>query len=145
MKKTIIPLILFLIFICSCRSYNLEDTQKHNYTTSGALSDDCFQVIITARPEGNLKTMADQRENAFIKAKASIVPETEKQIMTYYTSNKTMAIENLQQENINMLKKRASEYSKSGIIEQEYYLIDNSAVLVYRIFKKGIKNEILNN
>ena len=38
--------------------------------------------------------------------------------------------------------KRISNYLQYGHIAFEYYNEDNSAVLVYRILKKGLKNDI---
>ena len=129
----------------SCRSNELKGNLKYDYTTSGALGEDCFQVIIKAVPDNELKTMTEQRENAFIKAKNNIAAETEKQMIAYYTSAKSIQAETLSEESVNLLKKKAAEYSKKGIIDQEYYLMDNSAVLIYRIFDNDIKNKIVNN
>lgn len=144
MKSAIVLIIASALLIFSCNSYELKDPERYDYVTSGALSDDCFQVIITIQPEKEYKTMADQRENAFIKAKDSIITETVKQILSYYSSSKSLKSDLISPEKLNTLKEKAGAYSKLGTIDQEYYLIDNSAVLVYRIFKKGIKNEILN-
>jgi len=126
-------------------SNELKESQKYDYTTSGALTDDCFQVIVTIPPDKALKTMADQRETAFIKAKGSIAEETEKQVLSYYSADKSISIDKIPLEKTNFLKEKSNEYAKQAIVEQEFYLIDNSAVLVYRIFKKGIKSDILNN
>ena len=68
MKRSIILLIFLSLLTYSCRSNELREPQKYDYTTSGALTEDCFQVIITVPPDREFKTMADQRENAFIKA-----------------------------------------------------------------------------
>ncbi len=146
MKKLLI-LIIFpvCLLFCSCSSNGLKGNLKHDFKTSGALGDDCFQVIIPAMPDYELKTMAEQRESAFIKAKNSIVSETERQILAYYSTVKSIDTNTLPQEKSILLKKKSASYSKKGIIEQEYYLIDNSAVLVYRILDNDIINEIINN
>lgn len=145
MKKNISFLILLLLLVYSCRSNELREPQKYDYTTSGALTEDCFQVIITVPPDREFKTMADQRENAFIKAKDSIPSETEKQIIAFYAAGNSISSTDMPQDKMNLLKVKSEAFSKQGVIDQEYYLIDNSAVLVYRIFKNGIRSEILNN
>jgi hypothetical protein len=117
---------------------------KSDYTTSGALSDDYFQVIVTFPPDKEYKTMADQRENSFIKAKNSIETETEKQIFAYYLLQKNIKTSDLPADRMNSMKETFRGYAKYGNIDQEYYLADNSTVLVYRIYKKGIKQKILN-
>lgn len=145
--KKLLPLlfITLCLSVYACRSNELKENLKNDFTTSGALGEDCFQVIITSTPDNELKTMAEQRENAFIKAKNSITEETEKQILAYYKAVKSAESDTLPEEKINILKQKSAVYSKKGIIDQEYYLIDNSAVLIYRIFDNGIKSEILNN
>ena len=145
MKKLTIFLIILTCAIYSCRSNELKGNLRHDFTTSGALGEDCFQVLISASPDAELKTMAEQRENAFIKAKNSISAETEKQLLIYYSSSKSLKPDDIPLETVNSLKKKSVVYSKKGIIEQEYYHMDNTVILVYRIFNNGIKNEILNN
>lgn len=145
MKKLTIFFIILTCAIYSCRSNELKGNLRYDFTTSGALGEDCFQVIISASPDAELRTMAEQRENAFIKAKNSITAETEKQLLIYYSSSKSLRPDDIPEETVNSLKKKSGLYSKKGIIEQEYYQMDNTVILVYRIFNNGIKNEILNN
>lgn len=143
--KHIILLLITAAILNSCISGELKEPMRSDYTTSGILSDDYFQAIINIPPDKEFKTMADQRENSFIKAKNNLIPETEKQIMAYYISQKNININEIRQENMERLKAVFHEYAKDGNIDQEYYLPDNSTVLVYRIHKTAIKQKILNN
>ncbi len=136
-------LITALLLTLSCSSYELHEPQKYDYSTSGVLTDDCFQVIITMPPDKELRTMSEQRENAYIKAKNSISQETARQIMNYYTAN--IPGGKVSDDMVPVLEKKFEVYSRHGVIDQEFYLIDNSAVLIFRIYKTGIKKEILNN
>jgi len=144
MKKISAILTLLTLSFFFCRSNQLNDLQKYDYVTSGALSNDCFQIIVIAAPDSEFKTMADQRENAFINAKKNITSEIEKQFLSYYLLNKSLNSRDVSNEMLNLIKEKAIYYSGYFTLEQEYYLIDNSAVLVYRIYKKNIKNEIMN-
>jgi len=144
MKRFILFLITVFMLV-SCGSGELKEPMRSDYKTSGALSDDYFQVIITFPPEKEYKTMADQRENSFIKAKNNIVSETEKQVLAYYLSQKNIKTSDIANDRLELLKETFRNYAKYGNIDQEYYLPDNSTVLVYRIYKKGIKQKILNN
>jgi hypothetical protein len=144
MNKIIYCIIIAFILL-SCTPSELKEPMKSDYRTSGALGDDYFQVIITYHPDKEFKTMADQRENSFIKTKNNIISETEKQILDYYLAQKSLNVSDIQPDRLNMLKENFKAYAKYGNIDQEYYLADNSAVLVYRIYKKGIKQQILNN
>ena len=112
MRKLLTFIIILICFLnYSCRSNDLKGNLKYDYTTSGALGEDCFQVIITAMPENELKTMTDQRENAFIKAKNSITAETEKQMIAYYSAANSAGPETLSGDNVNLVKKKSAEYS----------------------------------
>ena len=133
MKNVFFPLMLLFIF-SSCVSHDLKEPYKSNFTTSGALTDDCFQVIITTPPDKNLKIMADQRENSLMKAKNIIKDETEKQIISYYLSSKSINNDNLTEDKSNIIKIKALKYVEYGKIEHEYFLIDNSVVIIFRIF-----------
>lgn len=144
MKRLILPAIVAVLLI-SCSSGELKEPMRSDYTTSGALSDDYFQAIITFPPDKEFRTMADQRENSFIKAKNNIISETERQILAYYISQKNLIPDDIQTEKLNQLKETFRSYANYGNIDQEYYLPDNSTVLVYRIHKSGIKQKILNN
>lgn len=143
--KNIILLLVIVSMLNSCSSGQLKEPMRSDYTTSGILADDYFQAIITYPPDKEFKTMAGQRENSFIKAKNNLIAETEKQILLYYISQKKININDIQTETMSRLKEKFMEYAKDGNIDQEYYLPDNSTVLVYRIHKTGIKQKILNN
>ena len=80
---------------------------------------------------------------AFIKAKKNIYSEAEKQITGFcITSREEKG--SVSESDKAEIQKIAASYAKSGKPEQEFYLIDDSVVLIYRIYKKGIKNEFLN-
>ncbi len=144
MKKGVLTLIsAAAIAITGCSTTKLPAQYESDFSTSGVLGNDCFQVIIKMEPEKNSKTMHDRRISAYIKAKENIINEAEKQIISYYTS----LVKAVKDENIgsDKIKKRAADYARKGKLEQEFYLDDDSVILIYRIYKKDIKNEILNN
>lgn len=143
MKKLILITSLALI-LSSCLSHELKEPYKSDFSTSGTLTDDCFQVIITTAPDKNLKIMSEQRANSLKKARNNIKDETERQITSFYTTSKSLTSDGLPDDKMIIIKTKSDKYTESGKVEYEYFLIDNSAVLIFRIFKKGIKNEILN-
>ncbi len=135
-------LFAILSIYAGCTSVNLAEPYASDFTTSGPLGDDCFQVVIKVEPDKDAVTMHERRESAFIKAKKMIYSEAEKQISSYYYSaGKDAATD--QPGDDSGIKKAAASYSGSGKLEQEFYLSDDSVVLIYRIYKKGIKNDIL--
>lgn len=130
------------VFLSGCSSINLAEPYASDFSTSGPLGDDCFQVVIKVEPEKDAVTMHERRESAFIKAKKNIYSEAERQIVSYYLSqNGGVAADELANSGI---RKKAASYADSGKLEHEFYLNDDSVVLIYRIYKKGIKDDILN-
>lgn len=136
--------LVFMILTLSvgCTSVNLTEPYASDFTTSGPLGEDCFQVLIKVEPDKDAVTMHERRESAFIKAKKIIYSEAENQIIKYYDSVKKDTASD-QQGDDSGIKKAASSYAGSGKLEQEFYLGDDSVVLIYRIYKKGIKSDIL--
>ena len=130
----------FIIF-SGCGTMQLPEPYASDFSTSGPLGDDCFQVVVKMVPDKDALTMHERRESAFIKAKKNIHSEVEKQIISYILASHNNGTALTSEDST--IKKMASSYAGSGKLEQEFYLIDDSVVLIYRIYKKGIKNEIL--
>jgi len=130
-------LFLFLIVI-SCSTVNLPDHLKNDISTSGALGDNCFQAVIKHTPDKNAHSLYERRLSAFLKAKEQLFSNSESQILDFYQKSK--GLEGDAPEN---LKVFAKEISRKGVIEQEFYLPDDSVVLIYRIYEKDLKNKIL--
>lgn len=131
-----------VIFLSGCATTQLPEPYASDFSTSGPLGEDCFQVIIKIEPDKDAVSMLERRESAFIKAKKNIFSEAEKQIISYslLSRKENGAVSEADEEGI---KKMAAAYAESGKLEHEFYLIDDSVVLIYRIYKKGIKNEFL--
>lgn len=130
----------FIIF-SGCGTMQLPEPYASDFSTSGPLGDDCFQVVVKMVPDKDALTMHERRESAFIKAKKNIHSEAEKQIISYILASHNNGTALTSEDST--IKKMASSYAGSGKLEQEFYLIDDSVVLIYRIYKKGIKNKIL--
>lgn len=130
------------LFLSGCATTQLPEPYASDFSTSGPLGEDCFQAIIKMEPDKDAISMHERRESAFIKAKKNLYSETEKQIISYSISSRKDkgTVSDADEAEI---KKLAASYAESGKLEQEFYLIDDSAVLIFRIYKKGIKNEIL--
>ncbi|HOK01921.1 MAG TPA: hypothetical protein PKX79_04080 [Spirochaetota bacterium] len=130
--------ISFLLLLFSCSTTQLPDNLQNDFKTSGALGDNCFQAVIKYHPDKNAQSLHDRRLSAFIKAKENLLTEAENQIINFYIKTK-----NSDGNYSKQLKDFAEDISKSGKIEQEFYLPDDSVVLIYRIYKDGIKEKIL--
>jgi len=143
MKLVYSFLILAAVFLISgCGTTQLPEPYASDFSTSGPLGEDCFQIIVKMEPDKDALSMYERRESAYIKARKNIFFEAEKQIVNFCMSAREEqgAISDSTKAAI---KQMASSYAKAGKLEQEFYLIDDSIVLIYRIYKKGIKNEFL--
>ena len=145
MKQGLIYLILLTLFFsyASCKSYRIPEDVRYDFTTQGPITDDVFQVIITAKPGINFLTQHEQRESAFITATSNITEECISQIMKYYLSEKKTDELSIPSDKIIFLKNLFKDLASDAVVEQEYYMPDNSVVFVVRIYSVGIKNKIL--
>ncbi|HOP30780.1 MAG TPA: hypothetical protein P5120_10280 [Spirochaetota bacterium] len=130
-----------VLLVSGCGSTQLAEPYASDFSTSGPLGEDCFQVLIKMEPDTDSSSMYEKRQSAYIKARKNLYSEAEKQITAYCMSFRQEKISESEEAAI---KKTAASYAESGKLEEEFYLIDDSVVLVYRIYKKGIKNEFLN-
>lgn len=143
-KKSTTFLFLLLLFTFSCKSYVVPDKIKNNFTTRGPLCSDIFQVIIIKNPDKGIKTQAEQRESAFNSTRNNIQTECVNQMFQFYTEQKKISETQLSIETVSDIREHFTSIAEDYVIEQEYYLEDNSAVLIIRIYQNDIINKILN-
>lgn len=136
------PVIITGIF--SCMSYKLPDNLNNDFSTRGPLTNDVFQVIVTRSPDKGIKTHTGQRENARNTAKNNIQTECILQMLQYYTQQKKLTESDIPRDQLAVIKEKLSDFAEDARIEQEYFLADNSAVLIVRIYEYNIANKILN-
>ena len=131
-----------IVFLSGCASTQLPEPYASDFSTSGPLGDDCFQVVIKMEPDSDASTMYERRQSAYIKARKNIYPEAEKQIVNYSMMSRKES-GTISESDEAGIKKMAAAYAESGKLEHEFYLGNDSVILIYRIYKKGIKNEFL--
>ncbi len=143
----ITTMMLFLFFGCTIRYY---DTNKlHNdFTTEGFLDRDHYQVIIRGMPDKGAKGLVAERESALRSAKSAMNDKIVNSLLNYlidYHINK-LKIKSADIQNLADVKKNLTagvqQFLAFGYAAFEYYNSDNSAVLVYRIFKEDLIEKI---
>jgi hypothetical protein len=145
-----IIILLFLSFFTNC-TIKYYDTNKliNDYTTEGFLDTDHYQVIIRGKPDEGAKGLVAQRESALNNAKSAmnemIINSLIKYSLNYNISKLKIKdineIENFQ-ETKEILSKKLNKFLQFGYTAFEYYNEDNSAVIVYRIFKEDLVKKI---
>ena len=122
----------------------MPDNVRYDFTTKGPLTDDVFQVIVSAAADDKSETQCEQRESAYSTGKRNITAECINQLINYYCSGNKIDESSLPSDKLTALKINFSAFAENAVVEQEYYLPDNSVVFVVRIYSTGIKNKILN-
>jgi hypothetical protein len=141
------PLVFFLLAAC-CSAQPLPQEKESDFKTQGFLDESHFQVIASAPADPSAKGLVAQRETAIVKARAGLQESAVKALvdfrMTRFNAeNKgNQAILSRSAEVRAILSDEFKRYISYGAIAEEYYEMDNSATVVYRITKSGIRSDI---
>ncbi len=133
---------------CTIKYYD-TDKLLNDYKTEGFLDRDHFQVIIKGKPDKESAGLVLKRESALRKAKSLMNDVILGKLIDYNLDHHIRKTKIKRIENINniekvrrALRKGLSEYLEYGHIAFEYYNRDNSAVLVFRIYKEDLVDDI---
>ncbi len=131
---------MFLFLSCTAPGI-LEKVNQADITKNGFINDNCFQVIVKEPPDNRFQSLVERRESAYFKVKENLASIVINKIIDYTLS---YTIKNKDS------KFNRTEYSHSfrhflsyGTIAEEFYEEDDSVVIIYRITKKNLKNELL--
>lgn len=130
-----------------CSASLLEKQEASDFFSEGFLNQHCFQVLVTGKPGKEEASLIDSREDAFYEAKSNIKNQTRNTLKEYILKNNCKSLKNVKKIPDELLTKsqfiqKLDEIIKSGTIVQEYYKKDNSAILVFRIVQKNLKNRL---
>lgn len=121
---------------------------ENNFTAEGFINSGCFQAIVKSEPADISIGLVNQRESAFFVARKKIA-ETAMESLVLYCVNSSLKRQGIQNDKIKNMgaaesyaRTELSRYRDAGSIAAEYYLEDNSVVLVYRIREAGMKNRL---
>lgn len=150
MKKIPLLLALFTLSTVSCTIHGY-DTKRlaTDFKTKGFIDTDHFQVIVQARPDNDKRGLVRQRESALENArqrlKQTVLEKLTDYYLSYYARKQGIADKSAflsQTEKMLQLNQTMVEYLEYGYTAFKYYARDNSAVLVHRIVKRGLKDDI---
>ncbi|MBN2040609.1 MAG: hypothetical protein JW864_11225 [Spirochaetes bacterium] len=140
--------IIFSTLSCTVKYYNTSRL-LNDYTTEGFLDTDHYQVIVKGKPVNEAKGLVASRESALIDAKSRLKDKVLKSL-TDYNYQYHIAKLNIKDEkviqNIQSVKQELQNkmlpFYNSGYTAFEYYNPDNSAIIVYRIFRDNLVKKI---
>lgn len=151
LSRTVIIIIITCLWnTLSCSligSGNIK--HKSNFTTNGFLDANHFQAIVTGYPDNKDMGLVNKRESSIKKAKQKINKTVINQLSQYcikYNARKngitnTATIPDLMMKTIE-IKQKLHPFLRYGQVAFKYYNEDHSAVIVYRIVKEELKNDI---
>ncbi len=139
MRKRSLLLLTALILPAAynCAWQNGTKPVLKDFTSRGFISNNCFQVIVKMPPDKKSRSLTDRRESAYIKAKLNINSIVIKNLFDY-----CIKIEKNNSRNAAKLKTKLKEYLRFGYVFREYYNEYDNVILVYRLYKINLKEEI---
>lgn len=133
-------LILITIILSSCSPFGLREPVKSDYFSEGPLNSHVFQVVIRETPDKKRKndSIVREREQVYLKVKSNLKERFTERLYSYVAAqNKKLTKD--KKFYLNYLE----QYYKDTKTVQEYYLNDNTLVLVLRTYNLNIKKDLL--
>ncbi len=150
MKNIHLLLVLITLSIVSCtiRAYDTKRLAT-DFKTKGFIDTDHFQIVVQAHPDHDRRGLVSQRESAMENArqrlKQTVIEKLADYYLSYYARKQDVASKSAllsQTDRMLQLNQAMAQYLEYGYTAFEYYARDNSAVLVHRIVKRGLKDDI---
>lgn len=133
---------VFYLFLLSC-SYDASYIKNlsSDITTSGFINDDCYQCIITAKPDPGIEGLVASRESAHINLMQSIESQCYQELI-----NAVLRLQKINGDSYRYkcLVPELKPFVEKRIIVASYYNEDFSETAVVRIFKTGLKQKLSN-
>ena len=137
MKKfSLIFCVSLLPGLMACGGWQTKDTIQ-DFTTEGFVSDHTFQALVTEKAPKNARGLIERREGAYFVAKERVRQRAVTNLRKYMVQLPCAG-----QKPADLRERDLSEYEDQGHIAEEYYNAKDTVTLVFRIRKKGLKEEI---
>lgn len=148
MKSALIVLSAAILTFAGGCSSGMKTSEKNDFSTEGFIADSCYQVIVRVHPDASAQGLVAQRDSAYIQAKKVLRDRAESSLLEYCVNiklpqNNASSVETGNKDSIRTFySTEIIRYRDKGSIAAEYYLEDNSVVIVYRIMEPGMKNRL---
>ena len=141
LKHVTIISFIFFVFLLSCaHDVAYIKSLSNDITTQGFLNDNCYQCIITAKPDPGIEGLVASRESAHINLVKSLHQQCYDVLInvTGQLQGKAVADSSLQQCLLQQLK----PYVEKKVIVVTYFNEDFSETAVVRIYEDGLKQKL---
>lgn len=120
-----------------------------DFRTEGFLDGDHFQVVVKGMPDPTARGLVARRESALKEAESKIAGAVASGIGAYRLDHLMRGLEPADRARVTNLPRVRAEierdsaaYVKYGRRAFEYYNEDHSAVIVFRIYRKGLQKSL---
>ncbi|HON77844.1 MAG TPA: hypothetical protein PK544_05095 [Spirochaetota bacterium] len=137
--------------VLSCfTTTKVPDSIRFNYKTEGFLDKNNFQILAKGTPDSGLKSLVEKRESALRNAEKLVQSRYMQLLNEYYLKKKlpdyspvTFPLLKYSSAIQKDLTRELSEYPGYGKQICTYYNEDASAVIVHRISRRNLQDDIL--
>ncbi len=136
----IIALWLFIILVSCTHDQSYIKSFSNDITTQGFLNDNCYQCIITAKPDPGIEGLVASRESAHINVMKSLEKQWYDALINAIAQlqGKSVTDSSFQQCLLQQLK----QYSDNKVIVVTYFNEDFSETAVVRIYEKRLQQKL---
>jgi hypothetical protein len=143
------PAVISAAFMLSCGVPSVKADKPFDFTTQGFIDDNHFQVIVSEKPDKAAKGLVAQRDSALTIARNGIQKKAVTDLAQYrmgiYIHEKGID-PTTDDGRLTLVKKDLTAaflpLLSYGRVIEEYYEKDNSAVILFRIEKSGLRQEV---
>ena len=137
---TIITFIFYVLLLSCAHDVAYIKSLSNDIITQGFLNDNCYQCIITAKPDQGIEGLVAGRESAHINLMKSLDQQCYDDLInvTGQLQGKAIADSSLQECLLQQLK----PYVEKKVIVVTYFNEDFSETAVVRIYEDGLKQKL---
>jgi archaellum component FlaF (FlaF/FlaG flagellin family) len=139
--KTVI-IIAFLLFttLLSCTyDQSYIKSLSNDITTQGFINDNCYQCIITAKPDPGIEGLVASRESAHINLMKSLERQCYDTLINATAQLQGISVTHSFQQ---CLLQQLKQYIDNKVIVVTYFNEDFSETAVVRIYENGLKQKL---
>lgn len=136
---TIIAFLLLIILLSCTHNQSYIKSLSNDITTQGFLNDNCYQCIITAKPDPGIEGLVASRESAHINLMQSLEKQCYDTLINVTAQLQGISVTDSFQQ---CLLQQLKQCIDNKVIVVTYYNEDFSETAVVRIYEKGLQQKL---
>ncbi|MEW6528049.1 MAG: hypothetical protein AB1444_15440 [Spirochaetota bacterium] len=136
---TIIAFLLFIILLSCTHDQSYIKSLSNDITTQGFINDNCYQCIITAKPDPGIEGLVASRESAHINLMKSLEKQCYDTLIKATAQLQSISVTNSLQQ---CLLQQLKQYIDNKVIVVTYFNDDFSKTAVVRIYENGLQQKL---